>query len=254
MKPPKPRQSLGKAVLSETLQHPATLLPGAGGVLSLLYMVAFGPNLNAFGCFLGAAGLSATAWIFNFFFRTEHFAQKVMAQWNNADQNERVQRIESLSESLQVHHMDRAYLSLTKIRSRYEQLVEILSRPNPPILAPDEFRRTMLEMFENALTLLENWVILEQTLLKQQTAPLSMDKIETALQNQEQQRLLQHRSEMMTNIEKIAQAFEDAILETLSFSEQASLKSHKTDESIEHFRASLDSVKKANAELLKMLQ
>ncbi len=61
-------------VLSETLQHPATILPAAGAVVSGLWSGLYGLSPSALAVTLGLVFVSGSAWIYNFFMRGEALA------------------------------------------------------------------------------------------------------------------------------------------------------------------------------------
>lgn len=66
--------SVQRWVLSETLQHPATILPAAGAVVSGLWSGVNGISPSSLAMTLGLVFVSGTAWIYNFFFRGEALA------------------------------------------------------------------------------------------------------------------------------------------------------------------------------------
>jgi hypothetical protein len=62
-------------VLWETVQHPATILPAAGAVVSALWNGAFGVSPSGLAVTLGLVFVGGSAWIYNFFFRGEQLAE-----------------------------------------------------------------------------------------------------------------------------------------------------------------------------------
>jgi len=82
-----------RAVLAETLQHPLTVLPAAVSALSGLYMglISFDPGSFAVG--FGAALFGAAAWVVNYFFRGERFAEAHVRKLRA--ERERFKQIES---------------------------------------------------------------------------------------------------------------------------------------------------------------
>lgn len=65
-----------RAVLSETLQHPATILPAAVAAVGGLYMGVIGLDPTAFAVTFGGALVATGAWIVNYFLRGESLAEK----------------------------------------------------------------------------------------------------------------------------------------------------------------------------------
>ncbi len=85
-------------VLSETLQHPATILPGAGAVVSGLYLGAFGLSSAGLGMTLLLVFASGSSWIYNYFIRGEKLGEErvssVMKQLQDAEVDELEQLVE----------------------------------------------------------------------------------------------------------------------------------------------------------------
>lgn len=66
--------SVQRWVLSETLQHPATILPAAGAVVSGIWSGVYGLSPGSLAVTLGLMFVSGTTWIYNFFIRGETLA------------------------------------------------------------------------------------------------------------------------------------------------------------------------------------
>ncbi len=85
-------------VLSETLQHHATILPGAGAVVSGLYLGAFGLSSAGLGMTLLLVFASGSSWIYNYFIRGEKLGEErvstVMKQLQDAEVNELEQLVQ----------------------------------------------------------------------------------------------------------------------------------------------------------------
>jgi hypothetical protein len=91
-------EAVQKWVLSETLQHPATIWTGAGAVVSGLYLGAFGVSSAGLAATLGLVFVSGASWSVNYFIRGKKLAQdrvsSVMRQLQNAEVDELEQLVE----------------------------------------------------------------------------------------------------------------------------------------------------------------
>lgn len=65
-----------RAVLTDTLQHPATILPAAVSAVGGLYLGLIGLDPMAFAVTFGSALVATGAWIVNYFLRGEALAEK----------------------------------------------------------------------------------------------------------------------------------------------------------------------------------
>ena len=65
-----------RAVLTDTLQHPATILPAAMSAVGGLYLGVIGLDPMAFAITFGSALVATGAWIVNYFLRGETLAEK----------------------------------------------------------------------------------------------------------------------------------------------------------------------------------
>jgi hypothetical protein len=65
-----------RAVLTDTLQHPATILPAAAAAIGGLYLGVISLDPAAFAVTFGSALVAAGAWIYNYFIRGEALAEK----------------------------------------------------------------------------------------------------------------------------------------------------------------------------------
>jgi hypothetical protein len=73
-------RAVQRAVLQETLQHPATILPGALATVAALWSVAIDLSPASLVALLGCGFVSAAAWVVNYIGRGETFAEKHLQQ------------------------------------------------------------------------------------------------------------------------------------------------------------------------------
>ncbi|MEM7350796.1 MAG: hypothetical protein AAF657_08320 [Acidobacteriota bacterium] len=125
------REAIYRAVLKDTVQYPATLMPAVASALSGLYMGLFGAGPKSLAMVFGGALVAAGSWVFNYFIRGEKLAQKRVAKLRalrEAHHHEQVATLESewatagLAEGVQqARELREAYQKLeTFLRGRLE--------------------------------------------------------------------------------------------------------------------------------------
>ncbi len=93
------KRAVGRAVLTETLQHPLTILPAAAAAVGGLYMGLLGAGPLAFGLTLGSAVVGAGSWIVNYFLRGEAFAERHVSALRDARRDHRHATLATLEAS-----------------------------------------------------------------------------------------------------------------------------------------------------------
>ena len=72
--------AVAKAVLKETLEHPATIYPAAGSALALGWTVIIAASPTSVAITLGCAFVSASAFIYNYIVKGPDFAAAHIAK------------------------------------------------------------------------------------------------------------------------------------------------------------------------------
>lgn len=120
-------QKVRKAVVMETLQHPATLLTGSTAIISALYISLISGSKEGLLIALGSLGLSAGSWIYNYFFRTDVFVQKYFDKWQKEMGETRQKSLEAARETLVAMKYEpgiRAFDDLVAVYKRFEAFVD----------------------------------------------------------------------------------------------------------------------------------
>lgn len=87
-----------RAVLLDTLQHPATILPAAASGVALLYMALFGLDVAGFAVAFASALAAGAAWVFNYFVRGEDLARRHVEKLHRRRRELRHSEVETLVE------------------------------------------------------------------------------------------------------------------------------------------------------------
>lgn len=87
-----------RAVLLDTIQHPATILPAAASGVAVLYMALFGLDLGGFAVAFVSALAAGAAWVFNYFLRGEDLARRHVEKLHKLRRELRLGEVESLVE------------------------------------------------------------------------------------------------------------------------------------------------------------
>lgn len=87
-----------RAVLLDTIQHPATILPAAASGVAFLYMALFGLDVGGFAVAFASAIAAGAAWVFNYFVRGEDLARRHVEKLHKLRRELRLGEVESLVE------------------------------------------------------------------------------------------------------------------------------------------------------------
>ena len=118
--------AVGRAVLSETLQHPLTILPAATAAVGGLYMGLIGPDPASFALTFGGAVLGVGAWIFNYFVRGERFAAAHVETLRAARQQHRLDELATLETDWKAVGHAEGLQQARELREAYTRLEDYL--------------------------------------------------------------------------------------------------------------------------------
>jgi len=123
-----------KAVLRETIQHPLTLLSGGCAVISGLYISLLNASKEGLIVALGALGLSVGSWVFNYFFRTDHFIEKYYEKWKRELEKRRTEQLEGLRQELVNLNFSQGIQAYDELKSAYDRFNKFLLEANTSVL------------------------------------------------------------------------------------------------------------------------
>lgn len=146
-------RAVRKAVLSETLQHPLTIFPAAGALLSGLFMALISVNELAFAALLGGLVWSAGAWVVNFFFRGEEFAQDYLAKMRETRRRVRREEADDLARQCREVGFGEGAKEVVELKAAFVKLHQSLMR-HPRDLNAQRFEVLAEDTYYEALRLL----------------------------------------------------------------------------------------------------
>jgi len=115
-----------KAVLRETVQHPVTLFFGASSIISSLYIALISGSKPGLLVALSSMGLAVGSWIFNYFFRLDHFVEQHYEKWKKQVDQERKKRLAGLRQQLVDLNFAPGLEAFDDLQSAYERFISFL--------------------------------------------------------------------------------------------------------------------------------
>ncbi len=119
-------ESLSKKVLSESLQHPSTLVPAAAAILSGLYMGLIQPSPASFAATLAAATASVVSALFHYFIRGETIMRRELAKKMQIRKQRERQQAETLMSSCRTHAFFQGAQAIQELLTAYDRLTGYL--------------------------------------------------------------------------------------------------------------------------------
>ncbi len=144
-----------KAVLSKTIQHPLTLIPGASGLLvGAFSVVQLSPVGLAVG--LGMAFLGTAHWAWKFFFRGQQLAQEHVEQLRAMREQAAEQEFIQLEASLEFAGFEDGAKEARELKAAYEKLLNVISQHfAEDDLTAERFRALAKDTFRQGAAILQ---------------------------------------------------------------------------------------------------
>ncbi len=119
-----------RAALSDTIQHPLTLLPVAGGLLAGfgLTTLAFVSNPVGWGIAIGGLMVGTSNWALRFFGSTDAYRQKFYAKRHEEFERVKEEKAQQLGTDLKKLGCKRGQLQVGQLEEKFQNLVEVFSR------------------------------------------------------------------------------------------------------------------------------
>ncbi|MEE8523591.1 MAG: hypothetical protein V3T72_06635 [Thermoanaerobaculia bacterium] len=118
--------AVNRAVLTETLQHPLTILPAAAAAVGAVYMGLLGPDAASFAATFGSMLVAGGAWIFNYFIRGEAFAERHVKKLRRQRETLRREELRSLESEWSTSGHEEGTRQALELRQAYQKLDEFL--------------------------------------------------------------------------------------------------------------------------------
>lgn len=129
---PKPEDFTGaaveKAVLKESLQHPATIYPLAASALALSWTMIVAPSPASLGLMLALAFTSASSFVYNFVVKGPERAQNYVNRLRELRRRCEVQSLDQLTVSFNRVGFSEGAKEAQELKAAYEQLANYLAQ------------------------------------------------------------------------------------------------------------------------------
>ena len=152
-----------RAALSDTIQHPLTLLPVAGGLVAGIGLTTLSVASIPFGIGIAFGGLmvGASNWAIRFFSSTDAYRQKFYAKRHEEFERVKEEKAQQLATDLKKLGCKRGQQQVGQLEEKFQNLVEVFSR----VLSPGEltycrFVDTAELVYTSGLNNLERIVVL----------------------------------------------------------------------------------------------
>lgn len=115
-------QAIQKAVLRIALEHPLTIFPFVISIISLLYLLVIGLDIQAFAISLGGGAISLGSWIYHFFVIGDKLASKHVDNLRKLRQKNRFDEIDLLFNTFRARQFRDGSQAAIELKQAYERL------------------------------------------------------------------------------------------------------------------------------------
>jgi len=119
------RTSVDKAVLKDTITHPASVYPAAGAILGGMGFLLFQSPIALAAASAGVA-IGVGGWIFNRYFRHDYFSRKYLDALHEQIRQETRKRLATLQDDLREVGSVQGLNQLPRLKAKFDNFVEIL--------------------------------------------------------------------------------------------------------------------------------
>jgi len=116
--------AVAKAVLKETLEHPATIYPAAGSALALGWTVIIAASPASVAITLGCAFVSASAFIYNYVVKGPDFAAAHIAKLRELRKTHKLAELDLLAQECQRVGLKQGVKEAQDLKAAYQHLSE----------------------------------------------------------------------------------------------------------------------------------
>lgn len=115
-----------REVLKDTIQHPITMFFSASAIISALYTTLISGSKQGLIIALASFGIATSSWIFNYFFRTDHFVELYYEKWKASVEALREKRIEGLRQELVKFSFQDGIQAFDDLQSAHQRFKDFL--------------------------------------------------------------------------------------------------------------------------------
>jgi len=120
-------QAVNRAILSDTVQHPATVYPLAGAVVAGLWSAVFGLTPASFFAVLAGGFVGLGSWVYNFFIRGEKLAEKHVQELRAVRAQHEIHEVQNIEDSCRQAGFDEGAKEAAELTAAYQNLRRFLS-------------------------------------------------------------------------------------------------------------------------------
>lgn len=161
-------KAVARAVLSEAIQHPTTLLPAAVALLSGLYMglVSFDATSLAVG--VGSGLLSLASWIYHYFIRGDKIAENYIKELKEKRKEYKKQQVEDIEEKCKAAGFTEGQQAARELLEAYTRLYQFLKEKSKKVKSQTAQRFMILaeETYDQGVQFLNKALVLYQALVQ----------------------------------------------------------------------------------------
>jgi hypothetical protein len=119
-------EAVAKAVLKETLEHPATIYPAAGSALALGWTFIIAASPTSVAITLGCAFVSASAFIYNYVVKGPDFAAAHIAKLRELRKTQRLAQLDLFEQECRSAGLTEGAKESKELKAAYENLTAYL--------------------------------------------------------------------------------------------------------------------------------
>jgi hypothetical protein len=143
-----------KAVLKESLQHPATIFPLAASALALSWTVIVAPSPASLALMLGLAFTSASSFVYNYVIKGPEKAQNYISRLRELRRKSEVQSLDQLAVTFRRSGFVEAAKEAQELKAAYQQLANFLTQ-NSQLSSVDRFNVLAEETLRQGVSVLQ---------------------------------------------------------------------------------------------------
>jgi len=147
-------EAVSKAVLKETLEHPATIYPAAGSALAVAWTVMVAASPASVGCALGCAFVGASAFIYNYVIKGPDRAAAYVARLRELRRTYSISELKQFALECGRNGLVEGARGATELQNAYEHLTDYLATHKDGIAA-DRFASLAEDTFQEGVNILQ---------------------------------------------------------------------------------------------------
>lgn len=160
------RWAVDRAILSDTVQHPATVFPLAGALIAGLWSAVFGLSPPSLLAMLAGGLVGLGAWVFNFFIRGEKLAERHVEKLRALRGQHEIHEVQDIEDSCRRAGFGQGAKEAAELTAAYQNLRRFLSEQmeGRRSLGAQHFRVLAEDTYQEGVAILRKALNFFQTL------------------------------------------------------------------------------------------